>query len=237
MTRQPSSSKVVVSYKEGSTQTATLNTTQLPTTAKLKEECQTRNTFYMYINDLLSTTINISLPARHLLNTLVTVGPIPLPSFYVEELDNVVVNAVISKEKKRIEALREFVCESPMKQLKREGVIRNFCYPLVYHKDFNPEYVDPGVQLLFVPKLICDAVKNEMDDVDKVMSILCAQHALENLLTSDVKLNLIHLNYILILCNQLFVCTQELKENNELLTTNMKLKLLVTLRIRNLIHH
>ena len=42
-------------------------------------------------------------------------GPISLPLFYVEERNNVVINAVISKEKKRIQD------ESPVKQLVKEG--------------------------------------------------------------------------------------------------------------------
>ena len=186
----------------------------------------------MYTNDLLSTTINISLPAHQLLNCLVITGPIPLPLFYVDELNNVVMNAVISKEKKRFQSLHGIVSESPMKQLVTEGVIRNFCNPIVYHKDLNPEYIDSSMQLLFVPKLICDAVKNEMDDVDKALLILCAQHALENLLTSDTKLSLIHLHYILILCNQLCdVCSQDLQDFcDELHITNLKLKLQILQR-------
>ena len=182
---------------------------------------------YMYINDIL--TNNISLPAHHLLNSLVITGPIPLPLFYVEELNNVVMNAVISKEN---DVLHEFVSESPMKQLLKVGVIRNTCYPIVYHKELNPEYVESSVQPMFIPKLICDAVKDQMDDAEKVLSILHAQRALENLLTNETRPSLTHLHYILILCNQLeSVCSQDLhKFDDELITANLKLKLCISLR-------
>ena len=140
---------------------------------------------YMYINDILSTTI--SLTAHHLLNSLTITGPIPLPSFYIEELNNVVMNAVISKEKNMMPEPHMFIFESPMKQLMiiQGGVIRSSCYRIVYHADLNPENVISNIQQKFIPKLICDAVKEQMDDTDKVFSTLCVQRALENLLTNN----------------------------------------------------
>ena len=168
---------------------------------------------YMYINDILNATI--SLTGHQLLNSLVITGPIPLPSFYVEELNNVVMNAAICKDKDRTQEPHISISETPMKQLVHGGVIRNSCYPLVYHKDLNPVNVISNIQQMFIPKLICDAIKVQMNDTDKVLSILCAQHALENLLTSD-DIDLIQLHYILVLCNQLHnVCTQELHECSE----------------------
>jgi len=183
----------------------------------------------MYINDMLSLgSINVSLPAQHLLNCLILFGPIPLPLFYVEELDNVVISAVISKEKKRMQTLHEFVPESPMKQLGKVGVIRKYCYPIVYHKDFNTHHVESRIQLFFIPELICDAVKNEIDIVDKALSILCAQHALENLLIGSEQ-NLLHLQFLLLLCNRLDdICTEELKFDDVFLITNVKLKLQIS---------
>ena len=153
----------------------------------------------MYINDILSTTSNISLPAHHLLNCLTITGPIPLPLFYVEALDNVVMNAVFSKEKKRIQA------ESPMKQLIKEGVIRNSCYPILYHKDLDPESVDSSIKQMFIPVLICNAVKDEMDDADKALSILSVQSTLKNLLTNERTPSVTHLHYLLIVCNHRYI--------------------------------
>ena len=186
---------------------------------------------YMYINDILSSTISVS--SHHLLNSLVITGPIPVPLFYVEELNNVIINAIISKEKNKMSQPHSYTPESPMKQLIKGGVIRNSCYPIVYHKDLNPENVISNIWQMFIPKLICDAVKDQMDDTDKVLSVLCAQHALENLLTNH-EVDLIHLHYILILCNQLHdVCTQELHEySEELLITNQKLILQVSQRYK-----
>ena len=166
----------------------------------------------MYINDILNTNSNISLSAHHLLNCLAITGPIPLPLFYVEELDNVIMNAVFNKEKKRIQA------KSPMKQLIKEGVIRRSCYPILYHKDLDTDYIDLSIQQMTVPKLICDAVKDEMNDTDKVLAVLSAQQALKNL-TNKIKSN--NLQYVFILYNQLQeVCIQELHETGKELITN-----------------
>jgi len=210
-------------------QIAISDSSQLPATAKPeghKLSSSQKHLLYMYINDMLSLgSVNISLPAQHLLNCLTIFGPIPLPLFYVEELDNVVMNAVISKEGKRMQTLHEFVPESPMKQLEKVGVIRKYSFPMIYHKDFDTHHVDSSLQLLYIPKLICDAVNNEIDNVDKALSVLCAQHALENFLIG-MNPNLIHLHYTLILCNQLDdLCTKELKFDDKFLITNLKLKL------------
>ena len=200
--------------------------THLPDTIELEKEgfvSTKKHPLYMYISDILSTTSNISLPAHHLLNCLAITGPIPLPLFYVEELDKVVMNAVFNKEKKRIQA------ESPMKQLIiKEGVIRRSCYPIIYHKDLNTDYIDLGMQQITAPKLICDAVKDEMNDIDKVLAVLSAQQALENLI-HEIKLSLFHLQYLLILSNQLHnVCTKQLHGiGDELLITIQKLILQV----------
>ena len=221
--------KATANFVTDNEQTAISDTIQPLVMAKANRQniSSLDHPLYMYINDIL--TNNISLPAHHLLNSLVITGPIPLPLFYVEELNNVVMNAVISKEN---DVLHEFVSESPMKQLLKVGVIRNTCYPIVYHKELNPEYLDSNFQPMFIPKLICDAVKDQMDDVDKLLSILCIQRTLENLLTNETTPSLMHLHYILILCNQLDdVCTPELYQfGGELLTSNVKLKLLISQR-------
>ena len=198
-----------------SKQTAYPNATCPPTTAKPSKEHlgpAHEHPLYMYVNDILAN--NISLLAHHLLNSLVITGPIPLPLFYVEELNNVVMNAVSSK--------RTWV-ESPLKELVKLGVVRSSSYPIIYHKNLHPDYIDTAIQRMFIPKLICDAVKDQMDYADKALSILSVQRALERLLTNETKPNLIHLRYILILCNQLGdVCSQV---SDYLLTTNLELKL------------
>ena len=175
---------------------------------------------YMYINDIL--TNNISLPAHYLLNSLVITGPIPLPLFYVEELNNVVMNTAVSKEKKRIQN------ESPIKELVKVGAVRSSSYPIVYHRNLNPGDMNTTVQPMFIPKLICDAVNDQMDDVDKALSVLPAQRALENLLTAER--SLIHLHYFLILCDQLQeVCSGDALDNQLFIASQkLKLKLLVS---------
>ena len=75
---------------------------------------------------------------------------------------------------------------------------------------------------MFIPKLIYDVVRDQMDDADKALSILSVQRTLERLLTNETKPNSVHLRYILILCNQLDdVCGNV---SNHLLTTNLQLK-------------
>ena len=207
---------------------ASLNTSQLPTTAKPRKEHLTaapKHPLYIYVNDIL--TYNISVVAHHILNSLIITGPIPLPLFYVEELDNVVMNAVNSKRVR---------VESPMKQLVKAGIIRSSPYTMVYHKDLNPDYIDTTVQPMFIPKLICDAVKDQMDDTDKALYLSSAVRAIENLLIAEESLiNLpSRLPSILILCCQLYdVCSGELYKCNDelsdqLLTTSLKLKLRVS---------
>ena len=232
-------------YTSIHTQTETLLTNSLPVTptqtscatsdatkpAKIEKQSVATHPLHMYINDILNATI--SLTGHQLLNSLVITRPIPLPLFYVEELNNVVMNAAICKDKDKIQETRTFISETPMKQLVRGGVIRNSCYPIIYHADLNPENVISNIQQMFIPKLICDAIKVQMNDTDKVLSTLCVQHALENLLTND-DIDLIHLHYILILCNQLHnMCTQELHEcSEELLITNQKLMLRISQRYK-----
>ena len=200
-----------------STQIDSSDPTQLPTTTKPSNENVTavhQHPLHMYINDILGT--NISLLALHLLNSLIITGPIHLPFFYVKALNNVVMNAVSSQEK------RKMLAESPMKELEKLGVIRSSSYAMVYHKNLNPDYIDTNIQPMIIPKLICNAVNNQMDDVDKALSVLSVQRALKNLLISE-STNLIHLRYILILCNHLDeVCSHV---SDHLLTTNLKLKL------------
>ena len=138
-----------------------------------------------------------------------------------------------SRERKKTQA------GSPMKELVKAGVIRNSSYAMVYHKNLNPDFIDTNIKPMIIPKLICDTVKDEMDDGDKAWSILSVQRTLENLLTARISLVSLpsHLHYMPILCCQLYeMCSGELhKHNNELykhlLTTSLKLKLQVTAMI------
>ena len=43
--------------------------------------------------------------------------------------------------------------------------------------------MDPTIKLVFIPKLICDAIDSEVDATDKAVSITCVQHVVENILT------------------------------------------------------
>ena len=202
-------------FVAGSDSKLTDSSDATPTTANPSKEnylVAHSHPLYMYINDIIST--NISLLDHHLLNSLVITGCIPLPLFYVEELNNVVMNAIPGQERK---------AELPMKELVKLGAVRSSPYPIIYHKNLHPDYVDTAIQPVFIPKLIYEAVNDQMDYADKALSILSVHRALERLLTNETKPNSIHLHYILILCNQLDdVCS---RVSDHLLTTNLKLKL------------
>ena len=119
--------------------------------------------------------------------------------------------------------------ESPMKQLVKAGVIRTLPYLMVYNKNLNPDYIDTTIQTMCIPRLIYDAVKDQMDDVDKALSVISVQRALEKLLTNQPT-SLIHLRYILILYNHLDdVCDHV---SDHLLTTNLKQKLRILQKLR-----
>jgi len=70
-----------------------------------------------------------------------------------------------------------------------------------------------------------------MDVTDKAVSIVCVQHALENILTekSTANLDVIHLHHLLVLCNKLLdMCVAEHSTLGDAFVTecvNLKLKI------------
>jgi len=93
-------------------------------------------------------------------------------------------------------------------ELEEQRAIRRFSYPIVYHKDLDPKYVNPSCILFYVPKLICHSVESEMDIADKAVSIICLQNTLENILTrQQTQIDMVHLHYLLVVCDNLLnVC-------------------------------
>ena len=195
-----------------------------------RSHCKLHGTIHMFINDIIRSD-HFSLPAQHLLWCLAIVGSVPLPQFFINELDNVITAAVTTEEDKRMQRLHGLVPQPLLLQLEEGGLIRKFPYPIVYHKEFNPQNMDPTIKLMFVPKLICYAIESEMDIADKATSIMCVQHALENTLTdkSPVQLNIIHLHYLLVLCNKLIdLCVADhctLGDSFVIESTKLKLRL------------
>jgi len=121
------------------------------------------------------------------------------------------------------------VSQPLLKQLEQGGVVRRLPYPIVYHKNFNPQNADPNLEMMVVPKLICHAILSEMDVPDKAVPIMCVQHALENILTESnaVNLDVIHLQHLLVLCNKLLdMCVAEHSTLGDAFVTEcIKLKL------------
>ncbi|XP_065920020.1 uncharacterized protein [Dysidea avara] len=227
--------KKMISYvigsddKQKSVSEATQIPEELPATESDEYHSDEENvcsTLYMYINDILKSP-DFSLPAQHLLHCLSIVGPVPLPKFYIDELDKLITEAITTKEDRRMQKVRGFIPDPLISQLEQGGVIRKYPNPLVYHKDFNPQNVDPTIQLMFIPKLICDAIDSEMDTTDKAVSIMCVQHALDNILTGKNTLSMIHFHYIMVLCNELFdICISEYPIlGDTYITESIKLKL------------
>ena len=150
----------------------------------------------MFIKDMLQ----LSLPAYCMLKCLSIFTPLSLPLFYITELDNLIKNDM-NKE-------HAMFYESLVTELKDNGVIRSYPNPLVYHNNFNPKCVDPNAQLMFIPKLISDAVKTEMNYDDKANAISYTQCALKIVMAKNSSSP-----YIRILQNHLqkFCIEQEIK--------------------------
>lgn len=118
----------------------------------------------MFIKDVLK----LSVPAYFLLNCLSILGPVCLPRFFIKQLEN-----DISQK----QTMHQPTLESLIEELEKNGVISKYPCPLVYHKDLNPNScLDSSQQLMFIPTLICDAVKDEMgcNNRDALLYTQCA---------------------------------------------------------------
>ena len=86
-----------------------------------------------------------SISAHHLLNCLCVTGPIPIPLFLIEELDNIITKAVSGKNNGMQSSVTPLT-----KQLEIE-VLRNYSHVFLYHKDFNPEFQVATSKLMYIP--------------------------------------------------------------------------------------
>ena len=73
-----------------------------------RSHCTLHGTIHMFINDIIRSD-HFSLPAQHLLYCLAIVGSVPLPQFFINELDNVITAAVTTEEDKRMQRLHGLV--------------------------------------------------------------------------------------------------------------------------------
>lgn len=173
-----------------------------------------QNFLHLYINDLL-TSNEFSIQAYHLLNCLCILGPIPIPLFLIEELDKIITKAENN-------GLHGSV--TPLIQQLEVGVLRKYPLIFLYHKDFNPKFLDPAAKLMYIPKLLCDVIRNSMYDADIALSITCVQEAVRNVLMNQLTINQLH--FVLLIVNQLDdPCSNLHKKFNE---ENIKLKMQVT---------
>ena len=153
---------------------------------------------------------NLSQPACHLLNCLCITGPIPFLRLYVEELSHCVTVDLANKGQR---------CTMLVEEIEKVGVIRKCPNSMIYHKflDPNSSFHD---QLIVIPKQICNAVRNKMNDKSKIEKLHLIKDALNNVTTH--KLNSKHLPYILVLCRELWDFCEK-KQQPELANTFCKL--------------
>ena len=171
-----------------------------------------QNSLHLFISDLLTCDEYISLPARHLLNCLCVIGPIPIPLFLIEEMDNIITKAAADKNRVQRSV-------TPLTQQLEAGLLRNHPHVFLYHKDFNPEFQVATSKLMYVPKLLCDVINTNMHSGDIALSITCVQQAIKNLLMQTIQLSINHLHFMLIVLNQLDGSCSKLHDEQ-----NVKLK-------------
>ena len=133
---------------------------------------QTPNPLQNFCMILVKKMLKLSSPAYCMLSCLAIFEHILLPSFYITELDNLIMYDMGKTQ--------TMLYESLVMELKDNRIIRVCPDPLVYHSNFNPKHTDPNDKLFFIPKLICDAVKSEMNYDSKVIAISYAYRALQN---------------------------------------------------------
>ena len=176
---------------------------------------QLKNLLHLFINDLL-TYDEYSIPAHHLLNCLCVIGPIPIPLFLIEELDNIITKVAAGKDN----GVQSSVT-SLTKQLEA-GVLRKYPHVLLYHKDLNPKCADAKPKLMYIPRLLYDAVTGNMHSGDVALSIACVQQAIKNLLMQINQLSINQLRLMLVVVNQLDEFCSNLDEKFD--EENIKLK-------------
>ena len=149
---------------------------------------------HLFINDLL-TSDEFSIPAYHFLNCLCIIGSVPIPLFLIKELDRIITEATIGKNNGM------HISATPLIKQLKPGVLRKYPHMFLYHKDFNPEFLDSTTKLKYIPKLLCDVIKGNMHSGDVALSIACIQHAAKNVLMNQLNIN--QLCFMLVVLNQL----------------------------------
>ena len=168
----------------------------------------------MFISNLLTCDEFVSISAHHLLNCLSVIGPIPIPLFLIEELDNIITKVAAGKNNGVQRSI------TPLTKQLEAGVLRNYPHVFLYHKDFNPEFQVATSKLMYIPKLLCDVIKSGMHNGDVALSITCVQQAIKNLLTQTIQLSINQLHFMLVALNQLDGSCSKLQDEQ-----NIKLKL------------
>ena len=144
-------------------------------------------------NSCILDMLGLSKPAKVLLSTLCRLGSVPLPLYFIR-----IVNSLIIKEIAPCMTILEF----PPNELQSKGVIRNCPSTVVYHKDLNPKCLNSSMQLMYIPELICDAVKSEIKYDNEIARL---QHALEIMIQKNPSLPYIDMVkcYLRDLCKEL----------------------------------
>ena len=101
-------------------------------------------------------------------------------------------------------------------------MLRKYPHVFLYHKDLNPKCVDTTPKLMYIPRLLYDALTSNMHSRDVALSIACIQQAIKNLLMKINQLNINQLCLMLVIVNQLDESCSNLDEKFD--EENIKLK-------------
>ena len=175
-----------------------------------KERCNSSTNVLVTCNALIKSFV--SPESQMLLNSLSIVGmySIPIPYFIIEEVEKLICSSVTS----------ERCC---FNELENFSIICKYPNPCVYKTiektaNLSEQYID----FYYIPKLICNAVLEQSDDAEHLLSILMLLKAIElNISEDDICGDEIILELMFeiltILCNH--------SDNNQLLSKCMQLKI------------
>ena len=148
--------------------------------------------------------------AQMLLNSLSIVGMygIPIPCFIIKEVEKLICNSM----------------SCCFDELQNFSIVRKYPYLCVCRNiEKTTNLSQQYIELYYIPKLICNAILEQSDEAEHLLSALVLLKAIELNISEDscdeIKLQLIF-EILTILCNHL--------DNNQLLSKCMHLKIKIT---------
>ena len=140
-----------------------------------KELCKNLTTTLLTCNSLIKSFV--SLEAQMLLNSLSTVGVygIPIPCFIIKEVEKLIICNSMTSESRCFNELENF------------SIIRKYPYPCVYRNiETTANLSDQCIEFYYIPKLICNAMLEQSDEAEHLLSTLMLLKAIELNISEDV---------------------------------------------------